>query len=318
MNSTLKNISLRIPSSIYYANPYASVRSIIGNDVEIINVKPSNIILNDDTLLINVDYSSIDFDLFKIYEVIETKILSQQSVETIATKIKDIDTDETIEKNILIYNPEIQTKTNSKKYIFIRFIDNINYTHIKYYGEIVNSSNVLHSYCSIIDTKFLSYHGTDIKHTTKFKELMNTNKKINSILPDNQLTNKINKNNESEAYYKLITMSPNNYTNSNFELSNIYSKLGYNNTTELNIIKLKDIDSFKGIGIISLGDYTINEISNYLLNKHGIIIISRYRENPLIVVFISSDSDIITKNNIEALLLVIDYDVHNLNLITNN
>lgn len=313
MNSTLKNISLRIPSSIYYANPYASVRSIIGNDVEIINIKPSNVILNDSTLLINVDYSSIDFDLFKIYEVIETKILSQQSSETIATKIKDVDSGEIIEKNIILYDSNINTESKKNKYIFIKFIDNINYINIKYYGEVVNSSNVLHSYCSIVDTKFLSYHGTSIKHTKNFEKA--TSEKLGILLPKT-IKSEISTDSESKAYYKLITTSPNNYTNSNFELSNIYLKFGYNNTTELNSIKLKDISNVKNISIISLCDYTIDDINKYLLNQHGIIIISKYRENPLSIIFIPSDSDIITKDNITALLLVIDYDIYNLSLIS--
>jgi hypothetical protein len=271
------------------------------------------VILNDSTLLINVDYSSIDFDLFKIYEVIETKILSQQSSETIATKIKDIDSGEIIEKNIILYDSNINTESKTNKYIFIKFIDNINYINIKYYGEVVNFSNVLHSYCSIVDTKFLSYHGTTIKHTKNFEKA--ASQKLSILLPKT-IKSEISTDAESKAYYKLITTSPNNYTNSNFELSNIYLKFGYNNTTELNNIKLKDISNVKNISIISLCDYTIDDINKYLLNQHGIIVISKYRENPLSIIFIPSDSDIITKDNITALLLVIDYDIYNLSLIS--
>jgi hypothetical protein len=285
-----KNVSLRIPDNIYYSNPYAAVRSILGNDVQIININPSDVILNNNDILVNVDYKSIDFNSFKMYEIVETKILSNQSRETIATKVKDTITNEIIEQNIILYSDEIIDITPGK-FIFIKYIDNVNYMNLQYYGEVLNVHNVLHSYCSIIDTQFLSYHGNDIP---------------NVDVDYSSIKSEIDPELESKAYYKLLSISPNNYTNSNFDLSNIYSKFGYNNAT------LKTIDKYpttKGIYIIS------NWNTSEFVNKHGILIVSKYRHHPLAIIFISSDSDMITKQNIDDMFKMLSYDLYNMRML---
>ena len=93
-SSNIHEIELRFPSSIYYADPYAAIRSVLGNDIEILDYKESNIILPDSNILVNVKYSAIDFDLFKLWKIEDTKITSQQSQKVVATKLRDTITNE--------------------------------------------------------------------------------------------------------------------------------------------------------------------------------------------------------------------------------
>ncbi len=69
MSLNSHDIELRFPSSIYYADPYAAIRSVLGNDVEILDYKESNVILPDSSILVTVQYSAIDFDLFKLCKI---------------------------------------------------------------------------------------------------------------------------------------------------------------------------------------------------------------------------------------------------------
>ena len=131
MTSEISEIELRFPSSIYYADPYAAIRSILGNDVEIISFNESNVILPDSTILVNVEYSSIDFDAFKLWEVEETKIISQQSQKVVATKLKDTITGNeldstTKDKNLPPKIVVISNYTPKTKLIFIKYLDRIN------------------------------------------------------------------------------------------------------------------------------------------------------------------------------------------------
>ena len=102
-SSEFKNeIELRFPSSIYYADPYAAIRSVLGNDVEIISFKESNVILPDSSILINVEYSAIDFDLFKLYKIEDTKITSNSTQKIVATKLRDTVTNELLDESKIV------------------------------------------------------------------------------------------------------------------------------------------------------------------------------------------------------------------------
>ena len=120
-------IELRFPSSIYYADPYAAIRSVLGNDVEIINFKESNVILADNTILINVEYSAIDFDLFKLWKIEETKITSNSTQKIVATKLKDTITSKSLsdstDKIVIVSN---YSENSKYKLIYIKYLDRVN------------------------------------------------------------------------------------------------------------------------------------------------------------------------------------------------
>jgi len=311
-----KTIELRFPSSIYYADPYAAIRSILGNDVEIISFNESSIILPDANVLINVEYSSIDFDLFRLYSIEETKTISQQSQKIVATKLRDTITNELLPEDKIVVILKDNKSTASPK-IFINYLDQIGnkneIKNIKYYGFIPQSkSDVLHSYCSVIDTEFLSYHGTSIKHTPTFEK----SDKLGQTLP-------LNVDLENKAIQKLSIgygIEVNNFTNSNIDLS-ILLNFGVvlDSQTELSNLKLQEIkldDVSKKSGIINLSGLKIDDIRKALLNQKGIILISKYRDNISSIVYFKCNSNIIITNNcIENMLLVLDYDNYNLNLM---
>ncbi len=312
MSLNSHDIELRFPSSIYYADPYAAIRSVLGNDVEILDYKESNVILPDSSILVTVQYSAIDFDLFKLWKIEETKITSQQSQKVVATKLRDTVTNELLDENsespkivvISNYNPKY-------KLIFIKYLDRINANqNIKYYGFAPQiKSDVLHSYCSIVDSEFLSYHGTKLKSPQVSGNPKNEN---------------LNVQNEMKAVQKLANngVETNNFTNNNFDLSVIFSLTGVDlklcGNGSLGIekeIKLSDVS--KESGFINLSGKSIDEIKKAFVGQKGIILLSKFRDNIFSILYFNtnqSNNICITENVIDNLMLVMNYDVYNLKL----
>ena len=314
-------IELRFPSSIYYADPYAAIRSVLGNDVEIVSFKESNVILPDSSILINVEYSAIDFDLFKLWKVEETKITSNSTQKIVATVLKDTITGEKIDDP----NKIVVISNYSPKYslVFIKYLDRINLSNsnIKYYGFAPQcKSDVLHSYCSIVDTEFLSYHGSRLK--APLLETKNSGEYT-----------KINVQNEVKAIQKLSIsgIETNNFTNSGIDLNELL-KFTNSNAIPQSIpeiekeIKLENEILSAGTsesstlktqsGIINLNGISIDQAKQALVGQKGILILSRYRENPMAVCFINQYSNCvkITEEQINNLYLIIQYDCYNLKL----
>ena len=65
--------SFRLPASVQYANPQDAIHSILGNDIDILTIKESDIVLSDGEILVTVEYKSLDFNNFILYKVVETK-----------------------------------------------------------------------------------------------------------------------------------------------------------------------------------------------------------------------------------------------------
>lgn len=318
-------IELRFPSSIYYADPYAAIRSVLGNDVEILNFKESNVILADNTILINVEYSAIDFDLFKLWKIEETKITSNSTQKIVATKLKDTITSKSLsdstDKIVIVSN---YSENSKYKLIYIKYLDRVNLfgndKNIKYYGFAPQTkSEVLHSYCSIIDNDFLSYHGNKL-----------TAPSISNI--DKSQYSQINVQNEIKAIQKLYNSSieTNNFTNSNFDLSVIYNLIGdskfknpidsefkQNSKFENSLTEIKLNEVSTKSGIVNLNNLKPDEIKKALVGQKGILLLSKFRDNIFSVIYLNTNQTnniIITENVINNLLLVVNYDCYNLNL----
>ena len=122
MKSNLK-ITLELPSSVYYADNYAAVRSILGNDVELVSLSPKPLILPDNQVLVDVEYIALDFNSFIIYKVLETKILNNMSSKVIVTKLYDPVNKSEISELVLSLNG----KVNPGDYISLHYMSNANY-----------------------------------------------------------------------------------------------------------------------------------------------------------------------------------------------
>ena len=175
--------------------------------------------------------------------------------------------------------------------------------NLKYYGYSPSTkSDVLHSYCSILDNDFLSYHGTLLKHTPNFKD---------SIIECN--SKDFNFNNEFMALQKLdAKCETNNFTNANLDLSTFFQFSDSN--LKFSEIKLDDVKNGKS-GIINLTGLKIDDIKKAFVGQKGIILISKYRENVNAVGFFTTNlNTLITENCIDNMLMILDYDNFNLKL----
>lgn len=304
---SLHSRNITLPSNIYYTNPYSAVRSILGNDVEIINIEESDIILPNDSILLKVDYKMIDFNSFKLYKVVETKALSQQSNKKISTVLVDTITNEQLtDRNIMV-----MTTNTSNFYVFLKYSTISNSTQpsnniTSYYGLEVSTPNaVLHSYCSIFDSNYLSYHGNDIPAILKDNERFNKyNIKIDASVEF-----------ETQNYKQLTKIKNNNFTSTCYDISYLkdVDKINTYNMVEFNDANFKTL---KQPTLLNLINAKVSDLNN-LKNNKGIIIVSQFRQSPFVILFIPSDSEIITDSTLSNLRTVLDYDIFNYNLLIN-
>lgn len=295
--------NLQIPSSIYYADPYAAVRGILGNDVELVSVNEQPMYLPDSNVLVNVEYKMLDFDIFRLYKIITSKTLNNISSQTVATQIQDTRTKDMINTLVIISTPPSQTS-----YMFIKCIATVNATmtpmQIKYYGvPVMKPADVLHSFSSVVDAEFISYHGTQLTHGVE---------KIPKLT--------LNSHTETSAFRQLMTLKSNNYTGISHPIIKLMSTVGQ---SDLDIIKLKDISTSSASSssltkscILDMSDMTPSQIVDKLVGKSGIIIVSEYRECLWAVVYIPSDDAHITSQCINKLLILLSNDAFNYDVMT--
>lgn len=290
-----KTKELVIPSYVYYRDPIQAVKSLLGNDVEIVSTKVNHIILHNGYISVCVNYKALDFNSFKLYKVLETKLLTVGTNTYVATKIQD-----TITNEIITTPVKLGVKGNTFKYIYIIYINTLN--QISYGGINVKSKqNIFHSYSSLFDSKYLSYHGTTIPKLIKDSE------PLNKIL---DYKSKDNLNYDIKSLNNLLTKN-NNYSKTVYNLNNSDLKnIKYKTLEELN--KEFEINS-KVVGLINLSSYSLNDIIKLLLNKKGNIILSNQRENPFMC-YISLDNNyhLLTENVLNNLMIVLSYDAYNL------
>ena len=342
MKSNLK-ITLELPSSIYYADNYAAVRSILGNDVELVSLSPKPLILPDNQVLVDVEYIALDFNSFIIYKVLETKILNNMSSKVIVTKLYDPINKSEISELVLSLNG----KVNPGDYISLHYMSNANYRNkttlsisnsdssefssgndknenikkqtqiIKYYYTPVTKSSFLKSYCSVIDTSFLSYHGSTIQHTPLYNETIkeqipNTSEieKINEYLNSQNILLSSNNFSFSKNITNSFKIDEKNIKSINFKdfEAQLFKHLE-NNENSLENSKNKD-----KIYIINLDGCKYSDL--FKLNGiTGIILDLKCRTTINSFVFISDCINTITENIINNLITVLEYDTFNYKLI---
>lgn len=289
-----KTKELVIPSYIYYKDPIQAVKSLLGNDVEIISTKVNHIILHNGYISVCVNYKALDFNSFKLYKVLETKLLTVNTNTYVATKIQD-----TITNEIITTPVKLGVKGNSFKYIYIIYINTLN--QISYGGVNIKSKHdIFHSYSSLFDSKYLSYHGTSIPKLVKDNEPLN---KLLEYKPKNVLENDI------KSLNNLLTKN-NNYSKTVYTLNNSDLKgIKYKSLEEL----IKEFETISKVsGLIDLSNYSLNDLLKLLLNKKGNIILSNQRDNPFMC-YISLDNNyhLLTENVLNNLITVVSYDAFN-------
>lgn len=344
MKSNLK-ITLELPSSVYYADNYAAIRSILGNDVEIVSLSPKPLILPDNQVLVDVEYIALDFNSFIIYKVLETKILNNMSSKVIVTKLYDPINKSDISELILSLNGKI----NPGDYISLHYMSNANYRNkiinevknddsieknenikhqsqiIKYYYTLVTKSSFLKSYCSVIDTSFLSYHGSTIQHTPLYNEtIKEQTPNISEVEKIKEYLNSQNillpSNNFSFSKNATIKIDDRNIKSINFkENTSIFE-------SQMNIDIVKpnhsedktDENSSENISqniyIINLDGCKYSDLFK-LNGTTGIILVLKCRTTINSFVFIPDCINIITENVINNLITVLEYDTFNYKLI---
>ena len=289
-----KTKELVVPSYIYYKDPIQAVKSLLGNDVEIISIKVNHIILHNGYISVCVNYKALDFNSFKLYKILETKLLTANTNTYVATKIQD-----TITNEIITTPVKLGVKGNSFKYIYIIYINTLN--QISYGGVNIKSKHdIFHSYSSLFDSKYLSYHGTSIPKLVKDNEPLN---KLLEYKSKNVLENDI------KSLNNLLTKN-NNYSKTVYTLSSSDLKgIKYKSLEELN----KEFETKSKVsGLIDLSNYSLNDLIKLLFNKKGNIILSNQRDNPFMC-YISLDNNyhLLTENVLNNLITVVSYDAFN-------
>lgn len=289
-----KTKELIIPSYIYYKDPIQAVKSLLGNDVEIISTKVNHIILHNGYISVCVNYKALDFNSFKLFKVLETKLLTVNTNTYVATKIQD-----TITNEIITTPVKLGVKGNSFKYIYIIYINTLN--QISYGGVNIKSKHdIFHSYSSLFDSKYLSYHGTSIPKLVKDNEPLN---KLFEYKSKNILENDI------KSLNNLLTKN-NNYSKTVYTLNSSDLKgIKYKSLEEL----IKEFETISKVsGLIDLSSYSLNDLIKLLLNKKGNIILSNQRDNPFMC-YISLDNNyhLLTENVLNNLITVVSYDAFN-------
>lgn len=321
----IKSKNIILPSNLYYNNPMKSIRSLLGNDVTIINTTVNDIILHNNNILVNVEYSTLDFNAFELYEVIDVKSLSTQSNKYVATKVKNLLTSKIIETNVIVNSVKVNSnETDSKlslrlqskpnesanisSYIFIKCFNIVTNTDISYYGIVVkNKVDCLHSYSSIFDTKYLSYHGTNIKH------IISNSSSYNSIIKNMMNSTKDSSITQLEIdAFKELKLSNNNFNLQVYDTS--YLHINFDNISD--VIELKNYKpNTETPTLIDVSSSSLNDLIETFNNIKGLILVSKFRVNPYVILFVPTDNMTITINQLENLSIMLEYDLYNLNYI---
>ena len=277
METVSKNF--RFNDTIYNSDKEGTIRSVIGNDVKIIEYHESDIII-DNIINVNVKYEMLNFNAFKLYKVEKTKLLKLLSDRYIIDEIIDTLTNERIKIKIIVdFNI-----TDSPKFIYIKYFSSP-YPDITLYGKEITINDVFHSWCSIYDAQYLSYHKTKIDHILKDDQQFKT------LLKDNV---KIDIEKELKAYEELTAFKNNNYNNTCYDITYLKGE------TE----------------IIDVSNQTPNDLRK-LINETGILILSEFRFHPYALIKIKNTEVIITPQTIENLIIVLEYDGYNYNMLKN-
>ena len=289
------NKQLKIPSSIFYKNEFETIRSILGNDVEIIKYDIQDVITRNDEVVVNVEYSMIDFSLFDVYFVEKIKKLNLASNVYVAEEIKRISSDEVENDSIKSIVLIQMTVPHENFYVMLKnycqSMENENIV-IKYFAiEIKNPSDLLHSFCNMFSVKLLSYHGTMLKcPTVSFKT---------NLTVDAQK--------ETDVFNKMSVVS----SGYNCSCYDITCFKNFDTSNVLPIVKLKDITTVAEKTCVII-DYTnVDSLDEFKKIKHGLFWYSNERNNPYTCIYYNDPLIQVTPEMINNMIIAMSYDIIN-------
>lgn len=298
-----KTISL--PSKIFYADNYGSIKSILGNDIFIEKYTKNDILLPNNYVLINVEYQQIDFSSFEIYQVSNPKKMNLNSNKYVV-EIKNGDK----KYYVKVMKPN-ENKFWIKLYacrveepLFEEKNEMFSPLSIHYFGlQIKNPREILHNFCTLFGNEIFTYHGTKLTY--------NYNKCFNFY--ENKIPNElvsVDAKKETEAFKNINAIKKgevNSYYNTSwfkkFDLINV-----------LPTIEVKDKEDYKqiikeGVYIIKFNQLTPSDLEELLLKlKYGFVVLTNERSLFSLLYFNTKDY-VLTKNMIEMTLttIVLDY-----------
>lgn len=192
MDLPIQRCRLEIPYFIYSQNPTQSIKQLLGQNITIISHSSSDIITDNDSMIVDVEYTSIPFSLLKIYyvNVSELKRLIPNCEKYVAVingcnvKISSPKLKEFSKVLPIKIKPTLPNNYSSAGQLDSQF---------SYYGTTVN--NPMNSICSplkYINHAFEPFETEEIKpiYTPEFKN------ELDKRLQDKQYLE------ETEKYYK--------------------------------------------------------------------------------------------------------------------
>lgn len=280
---------IKVLVSDFEKNPETSIKSILGNDINIISYKKNDFIIGQ-YYIIYVEYDAVDIDLFKVYEVKECKKLNTNS---------DIYITEIEGKLVKLIND------GKKKNFFIRvYAAKKDINGLTYYGtEIKQQSDLLHSFCSIFGTQLYSYHGTSIK--SDLKSNITFEKALKKSI------GKLDTKKETEMYLTFQSIG-NDYVNSFYDIS--YFKTCDDN--ELKITESLDNCEQDIPYLLDLKKFTPETLKKELKkNNDGLILMLNTRVNPLCCVYTRTPDYRMNDNIIDCFIVTLSKDVELMNQV---
>lgn len=143
--------SIKIPIHLFMQNPEKQIKTILGDDINILSYRKHQFQTSNQEYVIEVEYEFIDINPFSIYQITEVKQFSTISDKHVA-----------IVENIK--NREEKTEafvSKLKKGDLVTLVTNtLDNKLIKYVGMKLFKPN--HDFCTIFGNEKLSYHGTKL------------------------------------------------------------------------------------------------------------------------------------------------------------
>jgi hypothetical protein len=281
---------LKIPNSIYSANPEKAIVSILGNDIKIISHEPVNIITNNDEQFINVKYSCIDINPFVIYKIDDIKRCNTHSSFHVC-KINNTFVLLTSKPDKLPCYIRINI-IKTKKFQLSNDTD----IYISYHGTIIkNKTGIFNNFTNLFEIPKLTIHGFNLYGSIK---------DVN--VPFNEKFKEIVKNNPFDIQTEKTIFK-------NFDMFDIS---GINKYISLNSFKNIDIKNIPNDVIINCESLTPVDIIKQFADKHGIIYLSNKRNSPFVFYLVPDEFYTITKEFLKHLIYILVKDAENLTIFT--
>jgi hypothetical protein len=287
MATKTMNRNIVLPGSFYELNPVTAIKSILGNDVKIIEYKKLPVILTHSNVLVHVEYTYLDLDPFKLFKINSTKQLANNQQKYVT----NIDGHTILFTNNNNNQPFWTKLRNIKENGYQMNAGEFEY-NIYYYGSIIRSQqDIQNSYCSIILNNELGLHGTKIEVYANYK------KPFKDLIPNHTFKTDVNYEKNLISTYCAI----NNYTIAK-KIDTTYwmSEIDKNNIPDSIVIDCSDISP--------------NDLVKKLSRQKAVIFCLSQRKNPFVFLLIPHRDGCIKLPQIQILVNTLILDAMNLNV----